>query len=75
MAKKTTLYVGDEELAFLKQASKQEGVSQGAIVTRALKSYFRARVRRARSVGAGRSGRGDLSQRAEELLAGLGDES
>jgi len=71
MARRTTLYLGDEEAALLKQASEQEGVSQGAIVTRALRSYFRARSRKPRSVGAGRSGRGDLSEQAENLLAGL----
>ncbi len=75
MAKKTTLYLGDEEFALLKQASEQEGISQGALITRALKSYFRGRIRKARSVGAGRSGRRDLSERAEELLAGMGEKS
>ena len=73
MAKKTTLYLGDEELALLKQASAQEGVSQGAIITRALRSYFRGRSRKSRSIGTGRSRRGDLSERAEELLEGLGE--
>jgi len=72
MARKTTLYLGDEETALLKQASEQEAVSQGAIVTRALRNYFRRRSRKkARSVGAGRSGRGDLSEQAENLLEGL----
>ena len=75
MAKKTTLYLGDEEFALLKQASEQEGISQGALITRALRSYFRSRVRRARSVGKGRSGRPDLSERAEELLEGFGRDS
>ena len=74
MARKTTLYLGDEETALLKQASEQEGVSQGAIITRALRSYFRARSKKARSVGAGRSGRGDLSEQAENLLEGLAEE-
>lgn len=74
MARKTTLYLGDEETTLLKQASEQEGVSQGAIITRALRSYFRARTRKARSIGAGRSGRGDLSEQSEQLLAGLGEE-
>ena len=73
MTRKTTLYLGEEELALLKQASQQEGVSQGAILTRALKSYFRSRSRRAKSIGAGRSGRGDLSERAEELLEDMGE--
>ncbi len=75
MARKTTLYLGDEEFALLKQASEQEGVSQGAILTRALKSYFRSRARKGKSIGAGRSGRGDLSERAEELLNGLGEDA
>ena len=74
MPKKTTLYLGDEESALLKQASEQEGVSQGAIITRALRSYFRGRSKKARSVGAGRSGRKDLSERAEDLLNGMGED-
>lgn len=72
MAKKTTLYLDDEEAIRLRQVSAQEGISQGAIITRALRSYFRARLRKARSIGAGRSGRGDLSERSEELLDGMG---
>jgi hypothetical protein len=73
MARKTTLYLGDHETALLKQASQQEGVSQGAIITRALRTYFRTRIRKARSVGSGRSGRRDLAERAEHLLEGLGE--
>ena len=60
--KKTTAYLGEHETALLKQASELEGVSQGAIITRALRTYFRARARKARSVGSGRSGRRDLSE-------------
>jgi hypothetical protein len=30
MAKKTTLYIDERELAHLKQVSEQEGVTQGA---------------------------------------------
>ena len=72
MPRKTTLYIADAEAERLRQASEQEGVSQGAIISRALRSYFRARLKRARSVGAGRSGMGDLSERAEDLLEGFG---
>lgn len=72
MPRKTTLYLAEEDAERLRQTSEQEGVSQGAIISRALRSYFRARLRKARSVGAGRSGRGDLSERAEELLDGFG---
>lgn len=73
MPKKTTLYLGDEEVAQLQQAAEQEGTSQGAIITRALRSYFRARSRKARSIGMGRSGRGDLSLKGDALLKGFGE--
>lgn len=68
MARKTTLHLGEDEARRLRQASEHAGVSQGEIITRALRSYFKAKTRTARSIGAGRSGRGDLSERAEELL-------
>ena len=71
MPKKATFYVGDEELSLLRKLSKQERISQGAIVTRALRHYVRARAFEAPSIGAGRSGRTDLSKRSEYLLRGL----
>ncbi|MFN0063753.1 MAG: hypothetical protein ACKVPX_14705 [Myxococcaceae bacterium] len=74
MARKTTLYLGDDESTLLKQASEQEGLSQGVIITRALRSYFQSRSRKALSVGLGRSGRRNLSERAEALLKGLGED-
>jgi hypothetical protein len=73
MAKKTTLYIDDQQLALLKQMSEQEGVAQGAIISRALRSYFRARLKKAKSVGMGRSGRRSLSEKADTLLKGFGE--
>jgi hypothetical protein len=73
MAKKTTLYIEDQELALLKQVSEQEGVAQGAIISRALRSYFRSRLKKAKSIGMGRSGRRDLSENTEALLDGFGE--
>jgi hypothetical protein len=44
-------------------------------VREAVAQYTRQKLTaKPRSLAAGRSGRGDLSERAEELLAGLGDE-
>src|SRR5690349_6669751 len=68
MPKKTTLYLDEKELALLKQVSEQEGVAQGAIINKALKSYFRARLKTAKSVGMGRSGRRSLSENTDALL-------
>jgi hypothetical protein len=68
MAKRTTLYLGDEEGVLLRQMAAREGVSLGAIVSRALRRHFRAGYKRPQSVGAGASGREDLSERCEDLL-------
>jgi hypothetical protein len=70
--RKTTLYLDAVETSKLKEASMQEGVAQGAIVSKALKLYFRAHSARALSVGSGRSGRHDLSEKAEARLTGMG---
>lgn len=72
MAKKTTLYLDEAEAERLRQVAEQDGISQGAIISRALRSYFRSRTRKATSVGKGRSGRSDLSEQASELLDGFG---
>lgn len=71
MNKKTTLYLGEEEATLLKLTSAQEGISQGVILTRALRSYFRSRARKSKSIGAGH-GRRDLSEKVDALLHGLG---
>ena len=73
MAKKTTLYIEDQELVLLRQVSEQEGVAQGAIISRALRSYFRARLKKAKSIGMGRSGRRNLSENTDVLLDGFGE--
>jgi hypothetical protein len=72
---KTTLYLEDEDYRRLKSLARAAGRPPAALVREAVAEYVAARgggVRRARSVGAFTSGRGDLGERAEELLEGFG---
>ncbi len=72
---KTTLYLEDEDYRRLKSLARAAGRAPAALVREAVAEYVAARgagVGRARSVGAFSSGRGDLGERAEELLEGLG---
>lgn len=65
MAKKVTLSLDEQQVQALRRMLQKRGIPQSAILTRALKP---------KSMGAGRSGRGDLSERAEKLLEGLGED-
>jgi len=58
----------------LEALAKAEGRSAAEVVREAVEEYAKRRQSASRptSLGAGHSGRGDLSERAEELLAGLG---
>jgi predicted transcriptional regulator len=70
---KTTVYLPEEEYRRLKTLARREGRSTAEVLREAVTAYARrGRALRARSVGSGRSGRGDLSEKAEDLLAGLG---
>ncbi len=71
---KTTVYLDTEEYRRLKLLAAVEGRPPAALIREAVSEYAARRVprRKAKSVGAGRSGRRDLSERAEELLTGLG---
>lgn len=73
---KTTCYLDEDTYAELKRLARAVRRSPAALVREAVAEYTvrHARRRRPRSVGAFRSGRRDLGQRAEELLAGLGEE-
>lgn len=71
---KTTVYLDEADYRRLKALARAEGRSAAELVREAVAEYaarYGAR-RRPRSLGAGRSGRSDLSERAEELLGGLG---
>lgn len=71
---KTTVYLDREDYRRLKILAAEDGRPPAALIREAVSEYAARRLprRKARSVGAGRSGRKDLSERAEELLAGLG---
>jgi predicted transcriptional regulator len=70
---KTTVYLDEADYRRLKAIGRQLGRTPAALVREAVAEFARSHDRRrnVRSLGAGRSGRGDISERAEELLAGL----
>ena len=70
---KTTVYLRDADYRRLKALARQLGRPPAALVREAVSEFAKKHAprRKARSVGAGRSGRGNISERAEELLAGL----
>lgn len=71
---KTTVYLDASDYRRLKALAKAEGRTAADMVREAVAEYARHRSAPARpaSIGLGRSGRGDLSLRAEELLSGMG---
>lgn len=70
---KTTVYLGEADYRRLKVLARREGRSAAAVLREAVTAYGGRRGSlHARSVGSGRSGRRDLSERAEELLARFG---
>jgi hypothetical protein len=70
---KTTLYLEAGDYRRLKTLAGVKGVAPAQLVREAVAEYVaRHEVRRRpRSIGRFASKRGDLSERAEELLAGL----
>jgi predicted transcriptional regulator len=71
---KTTLYLDSNDYRRLKRLAARQRVPPARLVREAVAEYVATRdtARLARSVGAFRSGRSDLSDRAEDLLTGLG---
>ena len=71
---KTTIYLDADVYRRLKALAAKGGRSTAALVREAVAAYAAQHTRgaTARSVGAGRSGRGDLSERTESLLKGMG---
>jgi len=70
---KTTIYLDAADYRRLKAIARARGVPPAQLVREAVARYAasEAPLPRARSIGAGASRRRDLSERAEELLAGL----
>lgn len=73
---RTTVYLDASDYRRLKSLARAEGRSAAELVREAVSEYARRPAGRPlpRSLAAGHSGRGDLSERAEELLAGMGRE-
>lgn len=71
---KTTVYLDAADYRRLKALAEAEGRSAAELVRAAVKEYAERRSVRARprSLGAFRSGRADLAERADELLKGFG---
>ncbi len=70
---KTTVYLDAADYRRLKAIARAQGRAPAELVREAVARYTATATpaRRARSVGAGASRRRDLSERAEDLLAGL----
>ncbi len=71
---KTTVYLTAADYRRLKALARSTQRTTAELVREAVSEYAarHAGGRRPKSVGAGRSGRGDVAERAEELLRGLG---
>lgn len=71
---KTTVYVPDTDYRTLKALARRQNRSTAELLREAIAEYAKRHAPRMkpRSLGSGNSGRSDLSERAEELLSGLG---
>jgi hypothetical protein len=70
---KTTVYLNAADYRRLKALARERATTTAELVREAVAEYSarHRRKRKPRSLGAGRSRRGDVAERAEELLAGL----
>ena len=71
---KTTVYLNVDDYHALKGIARDRGEAPAALIREAVAEYAarHARRRRPKGVGAFRSGGKNLSEHAEELLAGFG---
>ena len=70
---KTTVYLDDSDYLRLKSMARQQGRKTAELVREAVSQYARrGGTKKPRSLGMGRSGRGDVAERAEALLKGMG---
>ena len=68
--KRTTVKIPDELDALLRHEAARRGVTISEVTREALESYLKPNGRRRLSfIAAGHSGRTDISQRIEEILA------
>jgi ribbon-helix-helix CopG family protein len=66
---KTTLYLDPEIYGRLMRRAEATGETQASIVREALLTFLRGAAPRPKSVGMGRSGSGDLNERANDSAA------
>lgn len=73
-ATKTTVYLDEAEYRKLQRLAKRQQRPAAELIREAVSEYAAREAPRAlpKSLGAGASGRGDLSERSEELLVGFG---
>jgi hypothetical protein len=76
MTQKTTVYLDPLDYRKLKALAQEEGRPPAALIREAVAEYARrhGKKRLPKSIGAGRSGRGDLSERFDEMLKGFGED-
>jgi hypothetical protein len=66
---RTTVYLDEETALALRQLAEAQNRSQAELIREALAAYTRQAARpKPRAIGIGRSGRSDVSERAEEIL-------
>jgi predicted transcriptional regulator len=73
---KTTLYLDSDDYRKLKRIAAARNQAPAALVREAVAEYVTRHGRGAlpRSIGASRSAEGDLGERAEAYLAGMGED-
>ena len=71
---KTTLYLNASDYRQLKSTAIRQGTTAARLVREAVTEYAAKQRagRRPASLGFGKSGRSDLSENADDLLAGMG---
>lgn len=67
--KRTTVKLPDELDAKLRHEAELRGITISELTREAIEDHLGGSRRRLRAAGAGRSGRDDISERIEEILA------
>jgi len=73
-ALKTTVYLDANAYERIKEIARVEGRAPAELVREAVAEYAQRKRphRKPKSIGVGHSRRGDVGERAEDLLAGMG---
>lgn len=67
--KRTTVKLPDEIDARLRHEAERRGITISELTREAIEQHLGGRGRHLRAAGVGRSGRDDISERIEEILA------